>query len=347
MKLSLKIFLLLVGICSVSVNSFSQSADAVTKVSITVSDLEKSIDFYTTVLPFKKVNEYNISGKSTQRLFGIRDQDLKVKIALLQLGDEYVELMEFSSSKFKGRVIPHDSRSNDLWFQHIAIVVSDMNKAYEQLAKHQVVHVSTSPQTLPDYIPAAAGIAAFYFQDPDGHNLEIIYFPKGKGNPKWQNNNGKTFLGIDHTAIGIDQTDESLAFYEDLLHLKVAGNSENFGAEQEHLNQVFGARLLITGLQASSGFGVEFLDYISPPGGRVYPKDSEVVDYWHWHTSIKVSDVQKYYDSLLEANYEMVSSGVVPLNNSTAKMSDNSNLSLSQRGFIVRGPDGHAILIYQ
>jgi hypothetical protein len=36
-----------------------------------------------------------------------------------------------------------------LRFQHIAIVVSDMDKAYELLRRAKVKHVSTAPQTLP------------------------------------------------------------------------------------------------------------------------------------------------------------------------------------------------------
>ena len=75
------------------------------------------------------------------------------------------------------------------------------------------------------------------------------------------------FLGIDHTAIVVSDTGKSLAFYRDLLGLRVAGESENYGVEQEHLNQVFGARLHITGLRAEHGPGIEFLEYITPPGG--------------------------------------------------------------------------------
>ena len=339
----------LISVILFSLNfGISQSAEDVNKVSITVSDLERSIDFYTTVLPFKDVKRYTLSGRSVERLFGIRDSKLSIDVALLKLGGEYIELMEFHSPKLKGRPIPEDSKSNDLWFQHIAIVVSDMEKAYQQLTKYEVEHVSTSPQTLPDYIPAAAGISAFYFRDPDDHNLEIIYFPEGKGNPKWQNNKEKIFLGIDHTAIGIDQTTESLPFYQDLLGLKVAGNSRNFGSEQEHLNQVFGASLLITGLQAKSGIGVEFLDYIAPPGGRAYPKDSEPTDIWHWHTSLKVSSVKNYYTNLLLANYKIISSGLVSLDKQMVNIEkSNLNSATDRLGFLVRGPDGHVFLIYQ
>jgi catechol 2,3-dioxygenase-like lactoylglutathione lyase family enzyme len=102
----------------------------------------------------------------------------------MKLGEEVIELTEYLAPE--GRPIPSGSRSNDHWFQHIAVVVSDMDKAYQQLRAHKVRHASTGPQTIPASNKAAAGIRAFYFNDPDGHNLEIIYFPPGKGDPRWQ-----------------------------------------------------------------------------------------------------------------------------------------------------------------
>ena len=56
------------------------------------------------------------------------------------------------------------------------------------------------------YLPAAAGIKAFYFTDPENHPLELIYFPENKGADKWHRSQG-LFKGIDHTAIGISNTD--------------------------------------------------------------------------------------------------------------------------------------------
>ena len=61
----------------------------------------------------------------------------------------------------KGRAAPDDSRSNDRWFQHVAIVVSDMGRAYAALRGARVEGVSESPQQLPDWNPAASGIRAF------------------------------------------------------------------------------------------------------------------------------------------------------------------------------------------
>lgn len=329
---------LLWGLLFVFPFAFGQKALEVTKVSVTVSDLDRAVDFYSEVLSFEKVKTYRLEGETAQRLFGLRDEGLSVDIAQLKLGSETLELMQFHTAA-PGSPIPADSRSNDLWFQHIAIVVSDMGKAYKQVAADKVAHVSTAPQTLPDYIPAAAGISAFYFLDLDGHNLELIHFPKGKGNGKWQQPTDRLFLGIDHSAIGIEETDRSLAFYRDALGLEVGGNSENYGTEQEHLNQVFGARLLITGLHARKGFGVEFLDYIAPPGGRPYPADSRPDDLWHWHTSIRVDDVGACFQKILLAfDTQLISRGIVNFN-------DGSPGGI--RGFLVRGPDGHAVLLFQ
>ena len=77
--------------------------------------------------------------------------------------------------------MPADSRGNDRWFQHVAIIVSDMGRAYARLRDHGVTHASTGPQRLPDWNVGAAGIEAFYFRDPDGHFLEVLQFPPGKG----------------------------------------------------------------------------------------------------------------------------------------------------------------------
>jgi catechol 2,3-dioxygenase-like lactoylglutathione lyase family enzyme len=315
----------------------AQDALQVAQVSITVSDLNKIVPFFEETLTFKKVSEYELEGDGLQQLFGIPDSTLRLKAVQMQLGGESIELLEFESGR-EGRPVPEDSRSNDLWFQHIAVVVSDMEAAYRRLREHKVQYVSTAPQLLPDYLPAAAGISAFYFRDPDGHNLEIINFPPGKGQARWQQAAGGLFLGIDHTAIGIDETDLQLKFYQDLLGLAVGGNSENYGVEQEHLNQVFGAHLLITGLHARKGFGVEFLDYLAPPGGRKYPAGSRPTDLWHWHTSIRVSDIDQVYRRLQEAGCLFISNGVtdvcIPTLNAT-------------RAFLVRDFDGHAILLFE
>jgi catechol 2,3-dioxygenase-like lactoylglutathione lyase family enzyme len=203
-----------------------------------------------------------------------------------------------------------------------------MDKAYARLLEHKVTHVSTAPQTLPDWNKDAGGIKAFYFRDPEDHVLEIIWFPAGKGNPKWQQPTDRIFLGIDHTAIVVSDTERSLALYRNQLGFKVAGGAHNHGTEQERLNQVFGARLRITALKAERGPGIEFLEYITPPGGRDLPPDAKANDLVFWNTQLLVEDLSSQVASLKQNNAKFVSK---PARNPRAQ--------------VLRDPDGHALTI--
>ena len=299
---------------------------AVGVIGLTVNDLGSELNFFTNTLPFELASISESSGKGRDALLGLKN--VKLLVAELKLGDEHITLTEHLDSK--GRPIPADSRSFDHWFQHIAIVVSDMDKAYEQLREHHVKYVSTEPQTLPAWNKGAAGIKAFYFRDLENHVLEIIYFPAGKGDPRWQTPTTNVFLGIDHTAIVVSDTAKSLAFYRDALGLHVAGGSENYGVEQEHLNQVFGARLQITALRAEHGPGIEFLEYLTPQGGREVPPDAKANDSIFWNTHLVVNDPAKLSATLRERRVHFVSK---PFGN--------------LRSQIVRDPDGHALELDQ
>jgi len=291
-------------------------------IGLTVANLNRELHFYTNTLPFELVSISEAHGREQDALLGLKS--VKLRVATLKLGDERITLTEHLSAK--GKPIPQDSRSYDRWFQHIAIVVRDMDAAYARLLEHKVTHVSTAPQTLPDWNIDAGGIKAFYFRDPEEHVLEIIWFPSGKGNPKWQQPTDKLFLGIDHTAIVVSDTETSLEFYRDQLGFRVAGGAHNYGTEQEHLNQVFGARLRITALKAERGPGIEFLEYIAPPGGRPLPADAKANDLVFWNTQLVVDDFASQAAALRAAGAKIISK-------------PNGNL----RAQIIRDPDGHAL----
>src|SRR6266478_2673864 len=327
-----KRFLITLLLVAFSVSA-TQGATSVESVGMTVSDMDRAVEFYS-ALTFRKISDAEVLGEEFEHLEGVFGA--RMRIVRMQLGNEYLDLTQYLAPP--GRPIPVDSRSNDLWFQHIAIVVRDMNQAFDKLRALKVQFVSTGPQTLPPSIKAAAGIKAFYFRDPDQHNLEIIYFPPGKGDPRWQDKADKLFLGIDHTAIGISNTDASLKFYRDLLGLRKAGESENFGTEQEHLNQVFGARLRITGMHASAGPGIEFLEYLTPRDGRPLPTDIHANDIVHWQTMITTDDVNLLAKKLRDAHVGFVSTGIIVIPN------DKSGFS---KGTLVSDPDGHDLLLIQ
>ena len=307
---------------------------AVDSIGLTVSDLDRSVKFYSEVLSFEKVSEIEVDGDAYEHLHGVFG--LRARTARMRLGAEFIELTEYLAPK--GRPAPVDMRSNDRWFQHVAIIVSDMHGAYQWLRRHKVQHASSGPQRLPEWNRNAAGIEAFYFRDPDGHPLEILTFPPGKGNPKWQRSEGRLFLGIDHTAIVISDTEASLRFYRDVLGLQVAGESENYGPEQERLNNVFGARLRITALRAAAGPGVEFLEYLAPRDGRPYPPDARSNDLIHWQTRFSAISVDQAAHELRKSRAPFVSAGAVALPDMKTGFG---------KSVIARDPDGHAVQIVE
>ena len=141
----------------------------------------------------------------------------------------------------------------------------------------------------------------------------------------------RLFLGIDHTAIVVFDTETSLRFYRDALGLPVAGEY-HYGPEQERLNNVFGARLQITGLRAAAGPGIEFLEYLSPRNGRP-AVGIESNDIAHWETTMTSRNAIAAFTELQRGRVLFVCTSVVTFD-------DDRRFT---KGLLVRDPDGHAV----
>jgi catechol 2,3-dioxygenase-like lactoylglutathione lyase family enzyme len=301
----------------------------VAAVGMTVADLDRAVAFYSKVLTFKKVSERYEDSANYQELENV--PGAMARVVRMRLGNGFIDLTQYLTPK--GRPIPLDSASNDLWFQHLAIVVSNMEKAYERLREKGVEAISDGPQRLPKWNLEAADIEAFYFKDPDGHPLELLHFPPGKGDPEWRGKTDELFLGIDHTAIAASNTDKSLIFYR-RLGFSERGHSLNYGVEQERLSGVAGARVRITGLRVGAAPGIELLEYQSPQTGRPMPSDERANDLVHHQTVLVISDLHSAIEALCTARVSFVSRGAI---------CDGQPTSKSRYGVLIRDPDGHVM----
>jgi catechol 2,3-dioxygenase-like lactoylglutathione lyase family enzyme len=313
--------------------AFAQAL-AIRGIVVTVADLDRSVRFYETALGFRKVARRTSSERQGDYAGGVIDA--RVARATLELGGERIELQQYLSPA--GRPQPADSRAVDLGFQHFAVVVGDMERAYARLRRQPFAPISAAPQTIPADNRAAAGIRAFKFRDPDGHPLELLYFPPGKGATKWHAARGEAlFLGIDHSAITVADSERSLRFYRDILGLKVAGESLNDGLTQERLDATPGAVVRVTGLRptGAAGPGLEFLQYLKPAGGRP-AVPTRANDIAHVHLVIEVDNLERVARELERAHGEIVPPGIVARHE--AEFS---------RALMVRDPDGHALLLVQ
>jgi catechol 2,3-dioxygenase-like lactoylglutathione lyase family enzyme len=308
-------------------------------IGFTVADADRESDFFTNVLRFEKVADFRVVGSEYAKMEGVFNANMR--IVHLRLGDQIVELTQYVSPP-TGRPIPVPSYSNDEWFEHMAIVVSDMDAAYKILQENNVQQISAQPITIPQTNAGAAGIKAVKFHDPEGHDLELLYYPPGKGEPSFRKPTSSLFLGLSHTAMTVESTEKGVAFYRDLLGLEVGGFTLNTGATQEVLDNLFNDTCRVTEmLPTAAPPHIEFLGYMTPPGGRAMPADTRANDLWFWQTSLVTKDIQALTDRLREAGVQFISPEVVSI----------PREAQAQLGFkkavMVRDPNGHAIRLIE
>ena len=237
----------------------SGEVQRVKMLGFTVADVDSEVDFFTKVLQFEKISDFRLVAREYDKLESVFNAN--VRIIHLRLGEEIVELTQYVSPP-TGRPIPVPSYSNDAWFEHMAIVVSDIDAAYKVLQENNVRQISAYPITIPQMNPGAAGIEAIKFHDPERHDLELIHFPPGKSAPSWQKRTNKLFLGLDHTAMTVGSSEKEVTFYRDLLGFEVGGVTLNRGTTQEVLDNLFNDRCLITAMMpVSAPPHIELLDY--------------------------------------------------------------------------------------
>jgi len=216
------------------------------RFSLNTADLGRSTQFYREALGCTLLARERCDGASFEATFGV---DGGAQRALLGLGDERIELLQFDRP---GAAYPQALSASDLRFQHCAVVVADIEAAYAHLARVAGwIAISVGgPQQLP---ASTGGVSAFKFRDPEGHPLELLAFAPARVPERWQNRSPDSlFLGVDHSAISVADTDRSVAFYG-ALGLTVAGRSHNRGPEQARLDGVPAPEVEVTALALSAG----------------------------------------------------------------------------------------------
>ena len=277
-------------------------------ISLTTRDLNRSVLFYTRALGFTAEHERTLEGEGFSRIVGLRDAEGRA--ITLRLGGECIELVEFAR---RGRAYPIGSTSPDLWFQHFAIIVSDMDAAHARLAGEQgwTAISDDGPQRLP---ASSGGATAFKFRDPDGHPLELLAFPPDAAPARWRGAAPRNVcLGIDHSAIAVADTACAEAFYVGMLGLSVGGRSVNRGLEQEHLDGTFNALVEVTGLLTPDEASphVELLCNRVPATGRPIPVDTRPNDVAATRLVIETGDLAAFVDEAIEKRLRFVSPGIV------------------------------------
>ena len=155
---------LLFGFSSKNAGEFSSG---VISIGVVVSDLEKSIDFYTGVVGMTETGGFSVDGEFGKKS-GLTDGlPFDVTILKLQDSDQATEwkLMSFKREKSGKR---SESIEEDTGVQYITIFVTSMKPFMERIENNKVRILSEIPAVLED------GRHFVLIQDPDGTFIELI-----------------------------------------------------------------------------------------------------------------------------------------------------------------------------
>lgn len=228
---------------------------------LVTSDLDRLAQFYRDVLGFvsqgpeepidaKEMAVLEVRGVGRRRRLGIGEQALAI--------DQF---------EVAGRPYPAESSASSPWFQHLALVVTDIDMAFGSL--RDIAPISEGgPQQLP---PSSGSARAFKFRDSDGHPVELLQFPPDDVPPAWKGRQpaaGQLAVGIDHSAICVASLEASLAFYAG-LGLTPGKRTLNKGVEQQRLDDLRDVEVSVQPMQPPRRPPhLELLAYHVPPVGR-------------------------------------------------------------------------------
>ena len=140
-------------------------------IGITVSNIERSINFYKNILGLTLIGEAFMEGKETDALFAMNN--CKVKIAYLNGSDNIIappiKLLQFVTPE----TIKDEAELNKISVSEICFRVDNVEKVYKHLIDNNVECLS-EPQEFDFTSYGFSKSKALYFKDPDGIILELM-----------------------------------------------------------------------------------------------------------------------------------------------------------------------------
>ena len=104
---------------------------SVDHINLVVSDLERSVDFYTNVLGFRETQRAELEGEWIETIIGLETVKASVAYVVSPAGQPRLELLQYHSpigDGFQANSIP-----NTLGLRHLALSVDNIDSAVQRL----------------------------------------------------------------------------------------------------------------------------------------------------------------------------------------------------------------------
>jgi catechol 2,3-dioxygenase-like lactoylglutathione lyase family enzyme len=247
--------------------SAGAKAKAVDHVGVVVSDLLRSVRWYTEILGASFVAEEE-------------GEDGEVRRCFLALGEVAVELIEHRATG-----APYRLSMNDAGALHICIQVEDLQAAYERLLDAEVC-----PTTPPETLLAGTSLRALYFRDPDDVLIQLLQIP-----PDMEAMLGYRPGGIHHIGFTVTDLERAAAWCERTLGIVPSAWPTNSGEVVSRMLEVPETSQRAAYIPVG-GSGIEILAWEHPRGKR-YSMSSH--DVGAMHICFEVDDADRAHDELM------------------------------------------------
>ncbi|MFC6754589.1 VOC family protein [Halorubrum tibetense] len=129
-------------------------------VGVTVSDLDRAVDFYTNAFGFEVVTEFSVGGEAFAAAVDV--DGATAEFAHLDAGDTVLELVEYDPAG-PSTAAPELNGTGTV---HVGLAVDDVEACYTDL--DDAVETLSPPRT------TDTGTTVLFCRDPDGNLIELL-----------------------------------------------------------------------------------------------------------------------------------------------------------------------------
>ena len=146
------------------------SVNVLDHISVTVSDMERSLAFYRDLLGMEEIERHRLEGETISKMAGKGDVIMQVvRLQAPETPGMLLDLQQYFTPQ--GKV--SDGKLGDVGHSHICFGVPDMALAYQELQAEGVTFVSEPVS----FDLGWAIVHVVFFEDPDGYILELMQVP--------------------------------------------------------------------------------------------------------------------------------------------------------------------------
>jgi len=137
-----------------------------------VSDIEKSVKFYTEAIGFTEVNGFSVPADFATESGLTESKKLDIRVLVLGEGEGATKLKLMQIKGGGNKKADHKHIDSTLGLSYITIVVKSTDDALKRLVKAKVKPIAEGPVTLPENLNPALSLTIV--RDPDGNLVELV-----------------------------------------------------------------------------------------------------------------------------------------------------------------------------